>query len=70
MKDKEFLEQSEKHLIENQAEVILKEYEEEFKIIRNNRMKEFLITGRVEIEKVEFNGKWVDKEIVNLINKK
>jgi hypothetical protein len=35
----------------------------------NNRMKELLVTGRIVKEAVGVNGKWVDKEIVSLINK-
>ena len=43
--------------------------EKELKVIMNNRMKELLVTGRIVKEAVEVNGKWVDKEIVSLINK-
>jgi hypothetical protein len=42
--------------------------EKELKAIINNRMKELLVTGRIVKEVTEIKGKWVDKEIVNLIN--
>ena len=54
---------------EKEANNILSKYENELKVIRNNRMKELFVTGRIVREVVEVNGKWVDKEIVNLINK-
>ena len=54
MKDKEFLEQSEKHLIENQAEAVLKGCEEEFKVIRNNRHHNFL--KRLSNLKISFSS--------------
>ena len=54
---------------EKEANNILSKYESELKVIRNNRMKDFLITGSIIVETIEVNGKWIDKEIVNLINK-
>lgn len=55
--------------MEKEANDILSKYESELKVIRINRMKELFVTGRIIREVVEVNGKWVDKEIVNLINK-
>ena len=55
--------------LEEEATNILSKYEEELKIIRKNRIKELFVTGRIVREVIEVNGKWVDKEIVNLINK-
>ena len=56
--------------IEKEITNILSKYENELKTIRKNRMKKLFITGRIVREVVEVNGKWIDKEIVELLNLK